>query len=65
MRRTVGLHPVVVVISLLAGAKIAGFAGLLLAVPTAVVIQEIIEDWAARKNDGRLSFSNDSNDSEA
>ncbi len=49
MRKTTGLHPVIVIISLLAGSQIAGFVGLILAVPTAVIIQELIEDWAARK----------------
>lgn len=49
MRKTIGLHPVIVVISLLAGSQIAGFVGLILAVPTAVIIQELIEDWAVRK----------------
>lgn len=57
MRKTVGLHPVVAVIALLAGAQIAGFVGIILAVPTAVVIQEIIENRAARKNQvGRFNF---------
>ena len=50
MRKTIGLHPVVAVISLLAGSQIAGFVGIILAVPIAVVIQEIIEDWDLRKN---------------
>lgn len=50
MKKTVGLHPVVVVISLLAGAQIAGFIGVLLAVPVAVVLQEIIEEWSERKH---------------
>jgi len=49
MRKTIGLHPVVVVLSLLAGSQIAGFVGLVLSVPTAVIIEEIIEDWATRK----------------
>ena len=57
MRKTVGLHPVVAVIALLAGAQIAGFVGIILAVPTAVVIQEVIESRAARKNQmGRFNF---------
>lgn len=50
MRKAVGLHPLVVVISMLAGFQIAGFLGLILAVPTAVVIQEIIENRAAKKD---------------
>lgn len=50
MGRTIGLHPVVIAISLLAGAQLAGFIGIILAVPTAVIIQEIIEDREARKH---------------
>lgn len=49
MKYTVGLHPVVVVISLLAGAKLAGFAGILLAIPIAVIIVEILESWADKR----------------
>ena len=46
--KTVGISPVVVVVALLP-VKIAGFIGGFLAVPTAVVIQEIISDWERRK----------------
>ncbi len=49
MRKTVGISPVVVVIALLAGAQIAGFVGIILAVPVAVFIQEIIYDYERRK----------------
>ena len=49
MKKTVGISPVVVVVALLAGSQIAGFIGVILAVPTAVVIQEIISDWERRK----------------
>jgi len=49
MRKTVGISPVVVVLSILAGAQIAGFVGIILAVPTAVVFQEIIEEREKRK----------------
>lgn len=57
MKKTVGLHPVVAIIAILAGTQIAGFVGIILAVPTAVVIQEIIESRVARKNQvGRFNF---------
>ena len=49
MGRAVGMSPVVIVISLLAGSQIAGFVGLVLAVPVAVIFQEIIEDWDRKK----------------
>ena len=49
MKKTVGISPVVVVIALLAGSQIAGLIGIILAVPTAVVLQEVIEDWGRKK----------------
>jgi len=39
-----------VVVALLAGSQIAGFAGLLLAVPMAVLAQEIFSYLAEQKN---------------
>jgi len=55
MRKTLGISPVVVVIYLLAGWQIAGIIGALLAVPVAVIFQEIIDDWERRKlKTGRL-----------
>ncbi len=47
--RNVGLHPVIVIVALLMGAEIGGFLGILIAVPAAVVFQEIIENWSDRK----------------
>ena len=59
MRKAVDLHPVIVLVSLLAGAKIAGFVGIVLAVPLAVAAQEVLEDWMKRKDklreQGRLA----------
>jgi len=49
MRRTIGINPVVVVIALLAGSQIAGLIGIILAVPTAVIIEELFNDWEERK----------------
>lgn len=49
MRKTVGIHPVVVVIAILAGSQIAGFVGVVLAIPIVVIFQELIEDFGARK----------------
>ncbi len=51
MKRATGLHQIVVIFAMLAGVQIAGFVGIILAVPTAVIIQEIIEDKAAKKRD--------------
>ncbi len=53
-RRTVGLHPVIVIVALLMGIEISGFLGAIIAVPAAAVFQEVIEDWAGRKKVHRL-----------
>jgi predicted PurR-regulated permease PerM len=42
MQRTVHLHPVAVILALVAGGSLAGFLGLLLAVPTAAVIKILV-----------------------
>ncbi len=42
MQRTVHLHPVVVILALIAGGSIAGFFGLLLAVPTTAVLKILV-----------------------
>jgi predicted PurR-regulated permease PerM len=47
--RTVGMHPVIVIIALLIGIEAGGVLGILISVPAAVVFQEIIEDWGSRK----------------
>lgn len=49
MRKSIGISPVMVVIALLAGAEIAGLIGIILAVPAAVILQEVLEDYERRK----------------
>lgn len=44
-----GLNPVVVIVALLVGARLAGIAGAILAVPIATVIVEILDDMARHK----------------
>ena len=45
MQKTVGLNPIVVIIVILLGAKIAGVLGALLSIPVAVAIMTISGDW--------------------
>lgn len=45
MKKSVDLHPVIVIGALMIGGKIAGILGIIISVPTAVIIQEIIEAW--------------------
>lgn len=49
VRKTVGVPPLLVIISLLVGAKIGGFFGVVLAVPLAVVLVEFLNDVAEKK----------------
>jgi len=41
--RATGLHPVVYIVALLAGAKLFGFVGMLVAIPTAAVIKVLLK----------------------
>lgn len=50
MRKSVGLHPVVVLASFMIGVKLLGFVGMILAVPTAVILQEALDDWVSLKD---------------
>lgn len=50
MGRAMKIHPVVVVISLLAGGQVAGFLGIILSVPIAVLAQETFAYLAERKS---------------
>ncbi|EKD67745.1 MAG: protein of unknown function UPF0118 [uncultured bacterium] len=42
MKRSVGLHPLVTIVSLLVGARLGGVVGAILAVPILLIIQELI-----------------------
>ena len=49
MHRAIGISPIVVVVALLIGAKIAGVFGLLLAVPIASIVVEFLNDFDRKK----------------
>jgi len=53
--RRVGLHPVIVIMALLIGAELAGFLGILISVPAAVVLQEAVESWSGRKDSRQIA----------
>ncbi len=50
MNRLVGVPSVIVIIALVVGAKLAGFWGILLAVPISAVIMELLSDLEKRKH---------------
>jgi predicted PurR-regulated permease PerM len=45
MQKTVGLNPIIVIVVILLGAKIAGILGALLSIPVAVAVMTIAGDW--------------------
>ncbi|HRY30009.1 MAG TPA: AI-2E family transporter [Elusimicrobiota bacterium] len=47
MRRSVDLHPVIVILSLLCGGELAGFWGLLLGVPVVCIVHEVAKVFSA------------------
>lgn len=48
-KRSVDLHPVIVITALLIGAEVGGFLGMVIAVPMAGVFQEVVEEWSTKK----------------
>lgn len=47
--RAVGFDPVLVVIAILAGSQIHGILGAVLAIPAAIIIQELVDGWSTKK----------------
>ena len=58
MRLAVGLNPALILIALLIGGKLFGFIGVVLAIPLAVLAQEIINTWAVSKNKRKTALPN-------
>lgn len=48
-KKVLGLHPVIVIFSLLVGARLGGIPGMLLAVPVAAVLMELFSDFSHGK----------------
>lgn len=57
--RAVGLHPLTVLLAVLVGGELLGFAGILLGVPAAavlsVLLRELAPHWAAPRTDGETA----------
>ena len=49
--RVVGVPPLLVILALIVGAELAGFLGIILSVPVAAILQELVNDMES----GRLS----------
>ncbi len=48
-RRSVGLHPVIVIVALLIGAELGGILGIIISVPLAAIAQEVVQDWSTKR----------------
>ena len=53
MKKAIDVHPVVILIALFGGVELAGFVGLILAVPAVVVASEVVDDWVTQKEMNR------------
>jgi predicted PurR-regulated permease PerM len=49
VKKVVGVPPLLVILALIVGAKLAGFLGILLSVPIAAAIQEFVSDVDRQK----------------
>jgi len=54
--KTTGLNPVVVIIALLVGQQLAGIPGMILSVPVASIIVEMMDDFAKHKDSKRQTL---------
>ncbi len=57
MKRAVGLNPVVVILALMIGAKLGGVMGIIIAVPLATILGEVVNDLVARAPKDEKSVS--------
>ena len=57
VRKIVGVPPIIVIIALIVGAKVAGFIGIILSVPMAAILMEFLNDYE-REKIGRASRTN-------
>lgn len=50
VKKMVGVPALMVIIAMIVGAKLAGFLGILISVPVAAVIMELLSDWEKKKH---------------
>lgn len=51
MKKAVGLNPVVIILSLLIGARLAGIPGMILAVPFVTAVEVVLDDFLNKKEE--------------
>lgn len=58
MQKAVGLNPIVSIVALLIGAKLAGLVGMILAIPVATALMVVVQEfWQAKEREGALEES--------
>jgi len=55
MARSTGIHPITVLIAMLIGARIAGIVGIMIAVPAAIIVTLLFEDWMEHRESEKPS----------
>ena len=56
MKKSIDLHPVIVIMTLLIGGNLGGVLGILISIPLTVVIQVIFEEFVAKNKKSRLNI---------
>lgn len=50
MKKTVGLNPIIIIVAMLIGAKLAGILGIILAVPVTAAVAEFLKDFQKKES---------------
>lgn len=58
MARATGLNPIIVIVGILVGAKLAGLPGIILAVPTIIIFTTFLEDFLEERKAGEMRLEN-------
>lgn len=57
MSHTTGLHPILIIVAVLTGGKLAGFLGILLAIPVTAVVVTTLRFWLLQRRERHLIVS--------
>jgi predicted PurR-regulated permease PerM len=49
VRKIVGVPPIIVILALIVGAQLAGFLGILIAIPIVAALMEVVDDMEKKK----------------
>jgi predicted PurR-regulated permease PerM len=61
VRKVVGVSPILVIIALIVGAKLAGFLGIILSVPISAALKELVDDIQRNKETEKRALATESN----